>query len=73
MNIQEYIKALVAIMDEHGSDLEVQTINVSFDRVEAREPTTAHALILNGRQSKPRFFNALYDEPEQRGGLVVRV
>lgn len=70
MKISEYIKHLESVQSEIG-DVEVQREN-HWGRDSAPEPVAAFALILNGRESRPRFWSA-YEGEERKGGPVCRV
>ena len=73
MILSDYIKALQAIEAEHG-DLEVQTEFCDQARVEAGKPKVAFALVLKGRESKPRFWLDWFsDHKDRKGQKVVRL
>jgi hypothetical protein len=74
MNLSKYISALEAIYLEHG-DLEVETWGAGGVRVLAQMPAVTHRMILQGRESKPRFCD-VYDakrDPARKGEKVVKV
>jgi hypothetical protein len=71
MKISEYIGILQAIAAEHG-DLEVDTLGGFGERRPAAPPRLAYRLILNGRQSKPRFWSSYADHEDYKGQPVCR-
>jgi hypothetical protein len=70
MKISEYIAELEKIKAEVG-DVEVQT-ETCWGRGEANAPSIQYALILKGRQHKPRFWSK-YEGDNCKGGVVCRV
>lgn len=72
MKVSEYINKLQALLNEHG-DIEVQKLNVCFDRVEATSPTIAYVKILKGRQSKPAFYDNYANDEFLKGNAVIRI
>ena len=70
MKISEYIRHLENVMSEIG-DVEVQS-NGYDGRHNACQPCVAFALILRGRESRPRFWSK-YEGEERKGEAVCKV
>jgi hypothetical protein len=64
MNVSELIVELEAFRREHG-DVEVETLDLSCNRVAVRRPRVAWRRLLVGRETKPRFWHPVH-------GLEVR-
>ena len=72
MKISEYIAELEKIKAEVG-DVEVQTEGYG-GRIEAYAPSIQYALILSGRQHKPRFWSKHAECGDKcKGGVVCRI
>lgn len=71
MKISDYIQALESLKNEHG-DLEVEKLDVRFDRVAAKVPTMAYRMVLTKRESKPAFWSNSYSV-ERQGEKVIKV
>ena len=72
MKLREYIAELEALAQAHGDDLEVETYMFDFRRVSAGRPRLAHRLILQGRETKPRFYQR-GDKDDRKGEPVMYV
>lgn len=71
MKISEYIFELERLQQEHG-DLEIETLAFDFRRIKASAPVVGYKLILQGRESKPRFFYDGINE-KLRGEKVIHI
>ncbi len=75
MRISEYVKILEALRKEHG-DIEVHTYMHGGRRIVADAPVVDHLLILNSRESVPRFASDVryaHNYESRKGLKVVKV
>jgi len=71
MKASEYIKAMQALIDEHG-DLEVKNESYDLQAFNVDEPKVMNMKILTKRESKPKLWRDWHPEKE-KGEKVIRV
>jgi len=71
MKASEYIKAMQALIDEHG-DLEVMYEKFDLSTYSVGEPKVMNMKILTKRESKPKLWRDWHPEKE-KGEKVIRV
>jgi hypothetical protein len=72
MKISEYVAALNALAAEHG-DLDVETFDVSCNRVPAAPPRIEYRRILDSRKTKQKFWDRHTTGLAHRGDKVCAV
>ena len=73
MKISAYIEELRKRLEEHG-DIEVEQNLFDGTRVEARAPSIAYKMILQGREHKERFwYNYIENSAARKGEKVCQI